>query len=415
MAVSSSNNLPHNLVGFVTDPVSKQVILTFIKDSNIGYAEVIDGSSDEAIEYLKNNRSPKTIIVDISNSELPMSDLGKIIDSGVPSMNIITIGSKNDVGLFRDLMSLGVSDYLVKPINTTLLKKAIDDASSEKKFETHEKTGKLIYFTNSVGGAGATTTSINIGWILANRHFKQTMLMDLDFLFGAVHLMLDIKAENSYLNMLESPEKIDGYFIETIIKRYDKRLFYLGGLEDLARETEFNLAAFGALINSIKKQFNYVLMDAPRNVSGINNVAMKKADTIVFMVEMSITSAQNTARFLEFLASEQSTSRIVIIANKVGLSSAGALTNASFENVIDRKIDYMMPLDEGVALAAANIGQPLAISSNPLTDVLESITIDLVGKKDLKQLTEELQEQEVSPLEKIKSTVLGWIGSSSAK
>ncbi|GHT94007.1 hypothetical protein FACS1894122_10160 [Alphaproteobacteria bacterium] len=305
MAGDNSDGLPYNLVGFVTDPVSKQVIMTLVKDLNIGYTEVINGATDEAVEFLKKNRSPKIVILDISNSELPMSDIVKVRELGAPSMNIIAIGSKNDVGLFRDFLSIGISDYLVKPINTVLLKKAIDDANSGHKLEFKWKVGKLIYFLSTVGGAGSTTASVNIAWIMSNRHFRQTLMMDMNSLFGTVHLMLDMGAESSYLDLLESPDKIDEYFVETILKKYDNRLFYLGGLEDLMSDSEPNIEAFSTLLDLTKKQFNYIVVDAPRDVSGVARIAIQKADIVVLVVEMSVASAQNTARILEFLNADR--------------------------------------------------------------------------------------------------------------
>jgi pilus assembly protein CpaE len=293
----------------------------------------------------------------------------------------------------------------VKPITSALLKKTIEEINNPRKTGVYEKTGKLIQFIASVGGAGSTTAATNIAWILANRHFKRTAVLDLDFLFGCANLMLDIKAENSYLDTLESPEKVDDYFVETILKKHGKRLYYIGGLADLVRGVLADLESFSVLIDAIKKQFNYIMVDSPRDVGGVTHVAMKKANIFVIMAEMSVASAQNTARLLEFFNTDQPGKRIIIVANKVGLSSGGAIARESFEKVIDRKMDYMMPLDERVALAAANIGQPLVLSDSPLTETLESIADDIIGKKDTVALMAAILEKERTLFEKMKEKI----------
>ncbi|MDR1361941.1 MAG: AAA family ATPase [Holosporaceae bacterium] len=404
MAIESED-LPSNLMGFVTDPVSGHVIMNVIKDMNMAYSRSVTGTPGDAVEFLKNNRTPKILIIDVSNSELPLADLNKIKEYSSPNVNMIVIGSRNDVGLFRDFMTVGICDYLVKPITTALLKKTIEEINAPRKPGVYEKTGKLIQFIASVGGAGSTTASTNIAWILANRHFKRTVVLDLDFLFGSANLMLDIKAENSYLDTLESPEKIDEYFIETNMKKHGKRLYYIGGLADLVRGVSVDMESFSAFVELVKKQFNYILVDSPRDVGGVAHVAMKKTDMLVIMVEMSVASAQNTARLLEFFNTDQPGKKIIIVANKLGLSSGGAIARESFEKVIDRKIDYMMPLDEGVALAAANIGQPLVLSDSPLTETLESIADDILGKKDTVALLAAILEKERSFFEKLKEKV----------
>ncbi|MDR2268483.1 MAG: AAA family ATPase [Holosporaceae bacterium] len=413
MAVSSSD-LPHNLIGFVGDPVSEQIINNVIRSVGMAYSEARQGTLADVIEFLKNNRTPKILIVDIADYELPLGDISKIKEHCTPNVNIIVIGSRNDVGLFRDLMAMGVSDYLVKPLNNSLLHHSVEVARGTAN-EHVEKTGKMIYFMSSVGGAGSTTAVTNAGWILANRHFKRTLIMDMDFLFGTANLMLDIKAENAYLDILESPDKIDDYFTETIIKKCDQRLHYLGGLVDLLRGAKADLGAYEALVNLVKKQFNYLLVDSQRDFGAINKICMKKADSFVIMSEMSVASAQNTMRTLEFLYTDQPGKKIVIVANKVGLSSGGALTKESFERVISKKIDYTMPLDEEITLAAANIGQPLAASSSPLTDVLESLANDILGKKESQDIAKAIIKSQGWTADRVKNLALDVLNKALAK
>jgi pilus assembly protein CpaE len=392
-------------VGFVSDPVSEQVINNVIRSLGMAYSEVMQGRSPDVVEFLKCNRTPKILIVDISDSELPLGDISKIKEHSAPNVSIVVVGTRNDVGMFRDLMEIGISDYLIKPLNSGLLTHAIDMASGSRK-KYAEKTGKMIQFISSVGGAGSTTAVANVGWILANRHFKRTLIMDTDFSYGTTNLMLDVKAENSYLDILESPDKIDDYFVETILKKCDQRLYYLGGLVDLLRGVSVDVPAFEALMDILKKQFNYLLIDSQRQIDDINKVCMSRADSFVIMIEMSVASAQNTMRMLEMLHTTQQSKKVVIVSNKVGLSSVGSLTKESFEKIIDRKIDYIMPLDENLALAAANIGQPIALSSSPLTEVLESLADNILGKKENQDIAQAVLEEQGWTVDRIKEMAI---------
>lgn len=404
----STSDLPHNLVAFVNDPVSEQIVWNVIREMNMAYAEARMGNVSDALEFLKTNRSPKVLIVDVSNSELPLGDIEKVKEFSAPNISIVVIGSRNEVGLFRDLKASGVVDYIVKPLSNVLLRRAIEEANGLKSEVTKE--GKLIHVMSATGGAGATTVVANVGWLLANRRFKRTLVMDLDFLYGTTNLLLDIKAENAYLDILESPDKIDDYFTETILKKCTQRLYYLGGLCDLIRGVQVDLQAFESLVALLKKQFNYVLVDSQRDVSEINKISMKKADCFVIMIEMTMASAQNAARLLEFLTAEYHGKKVIIIDNKNGLSSAGAITKESFEEVIGRKIDYVMPLDETITLAAANIGQPLVVSEGPLTEILNDITDDILGKNENQAIAKAISEKEGFNFEKVKNNVLSTIG-----
>ncbi|MBO7454587.1 MAG: AAA family ATPase [Alphaproteobacteria bacterium] len=404
----SISELPHNLMAFVNDPVSEQVIWNVIKEMNIAYAEAKMGSVADALEFLKENRSPKVLIVDVSNSELPLGDIEKIKEFSAPNISIIVIGSRDEVGLFRDLKEAGVVDYIVKPLGNILLRRAIEQATGVK--NEVQKEGKLIHVMSATGGAGATTVVANVGWLLANRRFKRTLIMDLDFLYGTANLLLDVKTENAYLDILESPDKIDDYFTETILRKCTQRLYYLGGLCDLVRGVQVDIDAFETLMTILKKQFNYILVDAQRDQNEINKISMKKADCFIIMVEMTMASAQNAARLLEFLLIKHSNKKIIIIDNKNGLSSAGAIAKESFEEVISRKIDYVMPLDETITLAAANIGQPLVVSDGPLTEILDAVTDDVLGKNENQAIVRAISEREGLTFDKVKNEIFNTIG-----
>jgi pilus assembly protein CpaE len=388
------------------DPVSEQIINNVIKSLGMAYSEVFEGGLTNIVEFLKGNRTPKILIVDISDSELPLNEIVKIKEHCSPNVNILVVGSRNDVGLFRDLVEIGVSDYLVKPLNNKLVQHAIETANGPMKKYT-EKTGKMVQFISSVGGAGATTAAVNVGWILANRHFKRTLVMDMDFYYGTTHLMLDVRSENPYLDVLESPDKIDDYFVETILKRCDQRLYYLGGLVDILRGVNVEISAFEALMNLVKRQFNYLLIDSQRSVSDMNKVCMEKSDSFVIMVEMSVASAHNTLRLLEVINATQQDKKIIVAANKIGLSAGGALTKESFEKIIDRKIDYVMPLDENLALAAANIGQPIALSFNPLTEAMENLSNNILGKQESLDIEKTVMNEKKWTMDRVKDLAIG--------
>lgn len=378
---SKGSDLPHNLVAFVSDPISEQVIRSVVKELNMGFADVYNGGCNEASEFLKYNRSPNVLLVDIANSTLHINELMKIRENGIPDLSIIVIGGKNDVSIFRDLAELGAVDYIVKPLNTTVVKNAIIVANGGK-LDVALKTGKMISCISANGGAGATTVATNLAWMFASVHFKRSAVMDIDFMFGTANSMLDIKAENSYLELLETPDKVDEYFLETIIKKKQHQLYYIGGLADLAREAHVDRAAFGALIDIIKKQFNYVLVDAPRYLTPITRECMNKSDVFIIMCELSIASAQNAIRVLEYLHMENPGKNTIIVANKVGFASRGAISKETFEQIVAKKINYFMPIDEVTVPAFANMGQMVGSSSSPVVPVLEDIINEILGKTE---------------------------------
>jgi pilus assembly protein CpaE len=91
----------------------------------LGRSVIMRGGVAKAIDYLSEQRSPHLLLVDISGIDLPLSQIQTLADVCEPGTNVVAIGDHNDVGLYRDLVEAGVSNYIVKPLTRDLLTKAL--------------------------------------------------------------------------------------------------------------------------------------------------------------------------------------------------------------------------------------------------------------------------------------------------
>lgn len=364
-----NTELSNNLTAFVCDPTSQAVIKKAISDMSIGYADAFIGELSDVFEYLKNKRSPRLLLVDVSNTDLPMVEVDKIMSLCTPDTKILVVGHNNDVDLFRNLLRIGVQNYIVKPIIGDDIRDHIERALNGDSPELIQKTknGKTIAFIGANGGCGATTLATNTGWVIANTHFKRTVLIDMDFYYGNINLLLDIKAEGSFLDILESPDKIDEYFIETTLHKYGKRLFHLGGLCDIYRYLTADVEAYMTLLTELKTKFNYLVIDLPKNPTQYSREVVKTIDQFVIVCELSIASAQSAVRVIEYLEQEGiQLQHVHLVLNKVGNYVRGAISLESFEQVVNQKVLHIMQFDSAVPMGAANIGQPIASIENNL-------------------------------------------------
>ena len=78
---TNNADLPHNLMAFVNDPVSEHIIMNVVKEMNLAYAEAKQGKIADIVDFMKISRTPKVLIADISDSELPLGDINKIKES----------------------------------------------------------------------------------------------------------------------------------------------------------------------------------------------------------------------------------------------------------------------------------------------------------------------------------------------
>ena len=99
MADSSAETI--QLIAFLEDKKDIEVIRSVFKENNIKNTEIINGGVKEAIEYFSLQRSPQYLIIDISKSDLPVSDLSRLSELCEPGISLIAVGKKNDVGFIE--------------------------------------------------------------------------------------------------------------------------------------------------------------------------------------------------------------------------------------------------------------------------------------------------------------------------
>lgn len=401
---TKQDDLPNNLSAFVNDPIGKRVIDGAIQEMGLAYSTCEQGGIEEVLNFLKHNRPPKILLVDLSNSELPMTDMEKIQEMCSPDVNILAVGSKNDVGLFRALLRAGIKDYVVKPLTIEFIVKTISAivAGIEQYDNSESRLGKVITCIGVTGGIGTTTLATNCGWLLANKFFKRTVIIDSDYQFGNTNLLLDLKNEASYLDVLESPDKIDDYFVETSLKRHGPKLFYLGGSVDLSRILEADSNAFLQFINMVRKQFNYLTIDMKLQINQLNKVLISQTKTFVIVADLSTASAYNASRLLEYLKQESRGKDVIVVLNKIGEYPRGAMSKDAFEKIIGMSVKHILPFDAYTAYGAANVGQPIASIDCSLNPYLENIIMDILGYDLTNTKIQEVYEHSVLSKESIK-------------
>src|SRR5471032_2096284 len=152
-----------DFIAFVFDKKTEQVLKSYVLEQAMPHTYIAIGGVNEAIAYLaKLDRSPLFLLVDLHDSVMPLSDLGRLAEVCEPSVQVVALGERNDVGLFRSLLKLGVRDYLVKPLTVELLKRTVSSTEGKINPVVLARAGKMIAFVGSRGGVGVTTIGLNL-------------------------------------------------------------------------------------------------------------------------------------------------------------------------------------------------------------------------------------------------------------
>lgn len=343
--------------------------------------EVISGGIKEAIDLYGSKKSPLYLIIDISKSELPITDVAHLLEVCSPNVSIITIGVKNEVSLYRDLSKLGVYDYLLSPLFSEILEQTLHRmlAGKNKVEEPRVKVGKVITCIGSRGGVGTTFIASNLAAMLSTEKLRRVVLVDLDLYFGTLALNFDIKPNPGFREALENPGRIDQVLIDRILTPINERLFMLCSEEPFQEKVKYKIEALEGLLDSLAKQFHYIIVDAPHYIDNVVNALITKTNLFVLITEPSVAGLRDTARLMSFFRTQGSANRSILVMNKYGQFGKSELKVDDFEDVLTSKIHHKILYNNVIPMEFLNQGKVMTNENNVIADPIREIMFDILG------------------------------------
>lgn len=366
-------------LAFVNDPDSEAILQTALREEAPG--SVIRGDITKAIQHLAEVRSPRILIVDISNCALPVSEVHNLADVCEPGVSVIVIGTRDEVGLYRDLLQAGVAEYLVKPLTDALVAKALNTAKhGAEATPISRKLGKLIALTGARGGVGTSTMVVNLAWYLANRHARRVALVDLDLHNGVCSLLLNVTPSAGLRDALENPARVDNLFLERTMTSYGERLFVLGSEEPLQDDLFFQETAADRLLDVLREQFHYVLVDVPRSPSPLSRRVLEAADTRVVVVDQTLQAIRDAARLTRLYGISGSEGRSVIVVNRTGEAGRSALKVEELAGALDQRLRCLVPFHPSLFASAAARGSLPVAEGGRFAESIAALATEISGQ-----------------------------------
>lgn len=339
------------LLAFACDEDTLDIITRVVPGGRRG-VEVREGGINAAQSAVNQGACPELLIVDISDSASPVSDVSGLTSSVGPDTTVVALGPENDVALYRSLLSAGVTDYLVKPVSTQELRRTILAAGESTDQAEQTAKGRVSALIGARGGVGVSSLAIGVAWTLAQDFRKQVALVDLDLHFGTVALNLDLEPGNGLRSALENADRIDSLFVASALVNVSDNLFVLGGEEPLDQTFEPQPEAFELLMTELRRIFDVILIDLPRHMVPTAVGTLSTADGIAVVTDLSLAGLRDAARLRTSLGRIAPDTSLSIIANRVGLEKASELPRAEFEKGLGSKIDVYVPEEPRAAKAA---------------------------------------------------------------
>ncbi len=333
----------------------------------LGWAieKIHKGGLRNAVQSLSVSASPSILFVDLSESGDPLNDINALAEVCEPGTVVIASGEVNDVRLYRDLVTSGIQDYLLKPFSADQLRDAFAHATATLNGPKHVEvsTDRPHIMTGVIGvrgGVGATTLATSIAWQLSDGHKRSTALLDLDVHFGTGALSLDLDPGRGLTDAMDNPSRIDGLFIERAMVRANDKLSILSAEAPINQPMLTDGGAFYQLQEEMRAAFECTVIDLPRAMIVQHPHLLNDIQSIVVVAELTLAGARDMIRILSWLKSNAPATRVTLVANRVPTSGASEISKKDFESSIERKLDVMLPYDPKIMVQSAKLGKSVA-------------------------------------------------------
>jgi pilus assembly protein CpaE len=382
----ASNAAREPFMAFLCDEKTIDTMKATLPEFNWTTDKVFKGGMRNAIQTLSVSASPQILMIDLTESDDPLADINSLAEVCEPGTVVLTMGKINDVGFYRDLLSSGIHDYLLKPATTEQLRETFLSAqtalfSPKAVLEDETKPKHLALVVGVRGGVGVSMIATSVAQLLSKEGNLKTALLDLDIQFGIGALSFDLEPGRGLTDALESPNRIDSLLIERAMVRDHDNLAILSAEAPISAPLLTDPSAFVQLQHELRQSFDAVVVDIPRHLAVQNPGLFADASHIYLVTDMTLAATRDTIRMLSFLKSNAPGAEVIVVANKYMGSSDIEVTRKDFEVSIERSIQVIIPMDTKTAVTAAKQGRPFievaknSKSSSALKELSQRIVI----------------------------------------
>lgn len=331
-----------------------------LKDRRLARAHsaIFTGGLPAAIARYRSHATPSLIIVeatdDVAVLLADLERLAEVCDSGT---KVLVIGRKNDVGLYRELVRRGVSDYLIAPQPLDL----IGAVSSLYEDPSTPFVGRTVAVAGAKGGTGASILAHNLAHAFSERMETNTILVDLDLPFGAAGLNFNQDPLQGVANALSDPERLDAVLLDRMMVRCSDRLSLFAAPSHLEDDYEIAASAYAEVTQKVRGAAPFVVLDLPHLWSGWMRRTLLGADEAVIVATPELASLRNAKNLIELLLQGRPNDgppRLVL--NQVGVPGRPEIPVKDFAEAVGLQPTLVLPFEPKLFGQAANNGQMLA-------------------------------------------------------
>ncbi|WP_246767617.1 AAA family ATPase [Bradyrhizobium sp. CCBAU 53340] len=363
------------VVCFVDDELSAAALRKGLDGSNL---VIRRGTIRNAIRMLETDTELFALVVDISGIDDPFTELERLASVCPPDVRVSLIGESREIIFYRELMEIGVTEYLPKPLTRDMVldmlrPKLLGDVPSSQA----DRGGHVISICGAQGGAGATSIAINLALQLAEATKAKVALLDLHLQNGETAVMLGVQPGPGLRIALENPMRADTLFLERAAIDVNERVCLISADEDLDAQLDITEAGVRHVLGLLRQRFNYIVVDVPVPFGPSMHPVLMLSRHVLVLLEAEVTGLRNAHALRNAVTNIAGKDRVFTLLNRA--DRPGGLPRATIVKALGAEPDMVIPdLGKGMT-QAVNLGIPALKHVRGLRRYLAPIVREITG------------------------------------
>jgi len=314
------------------------------------------------IDRLKDLR-PDICVIDFDRDREKASRTAERIHEGLPESSIFAVSSKSQPDQIIRAMRSGCSEYLIKPVDRDQLLEALARVGGRRKEKREQISGQVLAFLGAKGGTGVTTLGIHLAALLAQRHSRKALLVDLHPDLGDASLFLSLaRHQYHFYDLAENTHRLDAELLQGFLVHHASGLDVLPAPDGFDTPRHVAPDAIERTLEFLRLQYEFVVVDCQPGLNEQNLAVMDHSDQLYLIATPEIPALRNVARYLEFLSRlDYARERVRVVINRH--SKSGPIADTQIEKAIRKGIYWKVPNQYGEVMKSINTGNPLALAS----------------------------------------------------
>jgi pilus assembly protein CpaE len=307
--------------------------------------DVQQGDVDTANKYYESHDSPTLLIIQTDETGAAFTDklekLGEYCDEGTSA---VVIGPVNDVNLYRQLVGLGVSDYMVKPLPADVF---ADEVAAILIQQAGAGDSRLIAMMGAKGGVGTTVMTEALAFKLSQDLGQKTFVLDAAGGWSTLNVGLNFQPSTTLPEAARAVDEENEDSLTRMIHKAGERLFVLSSGGDVMLDHAVDPAAYEKMLDYFMGLYPVVVLDLSGAPSAIKQIVLKRAHRTFLFTTPTLPSLRATRTLMQEIKSlrgNKSTDTDIIL-NKIGLAPKFEVSKKQAEDALENKISGFIPFD----------------------------------------------------------------------